>query len=74
MYHLYLVARRGEPAEAPRFAGEIMLQARAAARARERERLVARPRRARAAESRAGLFPALGRAGRALARGRPSHA
>jgi hypothetical protein len=41
MYHLYLVARRREPGEAPRFAGEITLRARAAARAQERDRLLA---------------------------------
>jgi hypothetical protein len=42
MYHLYLVARRREP-EAPRFAAEITLRARAAARDRERELLRAEP-------------------------------
>jgi hypothetical protein len=38
MYQLYLVARRREP-NAPRFAGEITLRARAAARVQEPELL-----------------------------------
>jgi hypothetical protein len=42
MYQLYLVARHLEPAQGLRSATEITLQARAAARAHERERLVAR--------------------------------
>jgi hypothetical protein len=37
MYHLYLVARRREPSAGPRPAAEITLQARAAARAQERD-------------------------------------
>ena len=47
MYQLYLVARRREP-EAPRFAGEITLRARKAARVEERELLRTEHREARA--------------------------